>query len=302
MYENLELRLHATIADNYPTYIKLWYLCRAIDVDGSGVVDLRIDEAQKALGLCKRSILDYLSKGSVLFRAIQKQSKNCYRIYLKSLVNVTLQKGLVDFGGCAFVTTKELSKIKVTATEITAQGCQAASRYLANLQQKNFAKANHQKSSKRALKPEELFNGTYLDPKEEPSSQLCCGALGFNSDHRTLFVKESFIAFGASQPYIANKLGRCRQTISNRLKRTPRIRLAQYSPNNFAEQAILKEEYDPNAGKYLLVRSKTICDSDLALGKTFKLLPLVYYPSYSLSPVRKARSQVKRSAVRLGIL
>jgi hypothetical protein len=108
-----------------------------------------------------------------------------------------------------------------------------------------------------------------------------------------LFVNQGFIAYGASQQLTADRLHRAKGTIQRRLKDTESIRIAQYHQNNAIERAILQEDHDPAAGRFIKVNSPQICMTHVAQGKTFKLLTNVYYPSYVTTSYRYGRDKLK---------
>jgi hypothetical protein len=303
-YTDLELKIHSALADAAKAPIKLWYMLRAIDIKGSGQVVFSINAAATALAVTRRTIKNYLATApKYMFRQVQKLDKDTYRVYYGSAVRVAVNTGCTTFGSVAYATTKELVRLRVSATEITAQAAQAASKFKAYLEQKNFAGAG---TARRPLNPETLFDN--LDQAVvDPSSSLCKGALGFNHAHRTLFVNQGFIAYGASQQLTADRLKRSKATVQRRLKDTERVRLAQYHQNNYVEQALLKEDYDPEAGRFIKVNSPLICNNPEAQGKTFKLLCNVYYPCYQTTSFKQGRHKLslalaKRDLVDGGII
>lgn len=293
-YLDLEVKIHSALADDAKPGIKLWYILRGVDMRGSGWAQISINGAAEALRVTRRTIKNYLRDSAYLFRAVIKIDKDTYKVFYNSQLNVAKALGATTYGAMAFATTQELRKIKVSATEITAQSAQAASHYKAKLEQSNFAKSLGHKP-RVPLKPEDLFSGTGLDSYVEPSSLLCSGALGFNDCYKTLFVNQGFIHFGASQRLTAARLNRHPSTIQRRLKHTPKVRLAKFDQNNVIEQAILYEDYSPEVTRFLKVNSTLICNNPEALGKTFKLLTNIYYPSYVTTSFKQGRNKLKLS-------
>lgn len=297
MLLDTEVRIHSAVADSYPAYIKLWYVCRALDTNGAGQTVISIKEVAEALDCKPRTIENYLKHGSCLYRRVIKLAPGFYQVYLKSLVQVTLQRGLETFGAVAYATVAEVRKIAVTATEVTAQAGQCASRYQAKVEQKNFANPNSKKRSRKKFKAplpaEKLFGGIpqFVD-LAGPTSEICPGAIGFNQTHKTLFVNSSFVDYGISQAYVAEKLNRSKKTITKRLRNTPKLRIAKFDRLNFIEARVLREEGHPDEGRFLKVKSLEICPNSEALGKTFKLLTNVYYPAYQLTSLARRRREL----------
>jgi hypothetical protein len=194
------IRIHSSVADSYQSCIKLWYLCRALDVTGCGMVTIDVDDAAEALGVSSRTIENYIKIGHKkgLYRCVKKNFPGNYTLWLTTLKTVAFQRGLDSFGILAYATVEDLKNLKVTATEIEAIGGQRSSRYLASVravENPNKDKPGEVRSKRvkplKTATPEEIFKGTGL--VEEASSQLSYGALAFDPIHSTLFVGHKFV-------------------------------------------------------------------------------------------------------------
>ncbi len=297
----IQFRLHSSIADSYRAYIRLWFYCRAIDLNGCGIVTIDIDEVGEQLGVSARTIVNYLKAGKNIYHRITKHAPGRYALYLKSLIQIARQRGLETFGAVGYVSIDQLKTIKVTATQIQAIGGQKSSRYAAKL---NSDKPTNKpgdckpkrKPRKYVLKPEEIFNGTGLiEQKTEEnraSSRLSPGALVFDPQHSTLFVASTFNHYGISQQYIADKLHRNRRTINRRLKNTVKLQIAKFDPANAIEREIAAEENSPQAGRFIKI-SRALDVAPNLRGMTFKLLTNIYYPLYDLCSMRASRKELK---------
>lgn len=280
-YKDLEVRIHSTLTENYTAPIKLWYLCRALS--NSGKATFNIDKVCNTFSVTHHTVRNWMREGIKLniFKRILKVAKGEFKVYYTSLIKLCVAKKLDTFGAVGNATLNEVKTIKVSSAEITAQSVQASSRYLAKKENLNIH------SSQRVTLPEELF-----DTEGNPSSELCVGALGYNSDHNTLFVNQSFKPYGASQFTIGNKLGRHIKTIERRLKKTSKIRIARFDRINSIELQIAQQDWSCDIGRYLKVNSLQICPNENALGKTFKLLTNIYYPAYLLTSMKCRRREL----------
>jgi hypothetical protein len=293
-------RLHAAIADSYRSFLKLWYWCRAIDVNGCGIVEIDTATVAEQLGVSARTIVNYIQAGKSLYRHISKLAPGRYKLYLKSLVEVTKQRGLETFGAAAEVTIEQLKTLKITATEITALGGQKSSRYRAESRHEQPTKMGDCKPkkqpSKHVVSADRIFEGTGLTEsvgKSKTASHLCPGALVYDSQHSTLFVSSRFDHYGISQQYIADKLHRNRRTINRRLRKTTKLQLAKFDPANAIEREIAGEENSPQVGRFIKI-SRALDVAPKLRRLTFKLLTNIYYPQWDLVSMRASRKELNK--------
>jgi hypothetical protein len=292
-------RLHAAIADSYRSFLKLWYWCRAIDTTGCGIVEIDTAIVAEQLGVSARTIVNYIKAGKSLYHHIVKLAPGQYKLYLKSLITVTKQRGLETFGAVAEVTIEQLKTLKITATEITALGGQKSSKYRAKSRHEQPTKMGDCKPKKQPPKHVvssiDIFNGTGLEKVEgeKTASHLCPGALVFDPLHSTLFVASRFNHYGISQQYIADKLHRNRRTINRRLRKTTKLQIAKFDPANAIEREIAGEENSPQGGRFIKI-SRALDVAPKLRGLTFKLLTNIYYPKYDLVSMMSSRKELNK--------
>lgn len=195
------VRVHSAIA-RHP-WARLWYLCRALDTTGRGViVDLPTDLTCELLTIAKSTLYEWLRDGRKqgAFRAFSIR-RNRLRIYLGGLIKVCARLGLSSWGTTATVSLVEVNhQLRAIAVGIVTHDLQEKSHFAA----------------RRSLKKQE--SPIYSPPKadkilavgkrfsEKPARGQTIPFLLHVGDQRA-FVSKSFVPFGASQVSIGAELG-----------------------------------------------------------------------------------------------
>lgn len=125
----LEVTIHSKLAVKAIQIpeIRLWYYCRALDMNGCGKIQISINEVRESLGVSKATLYRYLNNKD-LFRSYRSR-KGLLTIYLVSLPKVCRAIG-TDLGAIGYGDANE--DIVEQAVGIQAQTLQNQSFYLAN--------------------------------------------------------------------------------------------------------------------------------------------------------------------------
>ncbi len=176
--------------------IKLFYLVKAKDTAGSGFADITIDEAAEILGRSSSTIRRWKRFGEKLglFRSVINLKEGYYRIYYVSVNKVCLKHNIKNHGTITEVEVHELKDIKFRATEADAIAAQSKSLYAATKGDKKLIR-NTLSAKNLCLKSQRIL---------------------FLSD-RFIYINPSYLMYGASQKYIADKSGYSVSTIQRRL-------------------------------------------------------------------------------------
>lgn len=192
------VRIHSRIARN--PWARLWYLCRGIDKDGSGLVEIPLQAVESFLGCKDKTIYRWLQQGK------RKGAFRCYRvrngmldIYLGSFFKVCWKLNFRQWGTVGTFPLSEVnSHIRELATGIATQQLQQKSRYAAD----------------KKLKPEhrKLFGTPHPNSlfEKKTGQSLLKTAVGevpcvLHISEKRLFVSKSFTVFGTSQTTIARE-------------------------------------------------------------------------------------------------
>lgn len=292
----LEVRLHAGVAESVGAISRLWYVCRALSNDGKA--QLSISAVSAALLTSEKTVRSWLYKGmkAKLFRSYQRNG-DAVTIYFSSLATVCLEYGLKSWGATATVLVSHLKDFKVAGTEMTAQALQNSSIYAAKAAYekrgfKGFYKKLKSPETLHALKDEYLESATTNPMKP---SALCTGINGFMELDRkqgkivTVMTDSSFIAYGTAQTTIAAKLGRHPNTVKNRLRKGDlgKVRLATSSGYtlNALEKEFMHESDENRVDKHRFFTRA---------GIEYKLCTYIYEPIYSLVSMKRQRARFKQ--------
>lgn len=206
----LTIRVHTGIAGY--TWSRLWYLCRAFDIVGTGYVELDIEAVQSFLNCSQATVYRLLAEGkqNKAFRFYRLRA-NTLQIGLGSLFKVCNSLGLNSWGAVAKVLLIEildLSGLRSTATAINTQKFQQQSRYAANSKLKPDYRRNFGAPYPHELL-QEVIKGS--DSHKTEAGKLPPFVLHISKSR--IFVSGNFVHFGASQQKIAFEQGRHKRTI-----------------------------------------------------------------------------------------
>jgi len=194
-----KVRIHTRISRE--PWAGLWYLCRAIDADGSGYIKLPLEVVQTFLDCSDKSIYRWLQQGKKLeaFR-YYKVKAGVLTVYLGSLFQVCYKLNLRVWGAVAVVPLWQvLNDLRSLTTGIVTQKFQQKSRYAVN----------------RLLKPEyrRLYGSPHpnelVKDTRQPSLKSAEGKVPrvLHTSSSRIFVSKNFTSFGTSQKAIGWELG-----------------------------------------------------------------------------------------------
>lgn len=257
--------------------VQLYYLCRALDPQGSGWAEINLELAAEFLKTSIYSIRRRLSWGLNLglFRDKLRQGVGEFKVFYCSLVKVAARLGLDDLGAITEIDLSQLRFIKFASTEAEALQLQKRSRW----------RESHRKSDRRRT----------LDPNEMTTSELGYGAI-LSKYGRVTVLRRSVAAYGGSQSRVAWEQGRHPATVQRRLADgyrknhnldpIPKTQLAT-APN----YEILHQPPNKPPIRKLQPGQRLIKIPGLGL---FRLTCNVYSIPDNLQPKRMLRAKVKR--------
>lgn len=196
--EVLYVRVHQSLLLLHPCS-KLWYLCRAMDRDGSGKILLSQNQWQ-LLGVAKSTICRWVREGKELglFRRTE-WSGNTLRIILGGLFKACIASGVKNWGAAAVVPLEELlegNSRRAIAIAIATQDLQERSRYTAKSQLNSLERR--------------CFDVPTVDQLLNPQTSQKLDGGGTRGvvhlGNSQLFVGRSFIPFGVSQSRVCEEL------------------------------------------------------------------------------------------------
>lgn len=192
------VRIHSRIARK--PWARLWYLCRGIDKNGSGHVEIPLQAVESFLDCDEKTIYRWLQNGKRVGAFHRYRVKRgMLLIYLGSFFKVCYKLNLRRWGTVAIVPLSEVNAhIRKLTTGIVTQQLQQKSRYAAD----------------KKLKPEHRkFFGTphpnsLFEKKVRQSSlktaegEVPCV---LHISEKRIFVSKNFTVFGTSQTTIASE-------------------------------------------------------------------------------------------------
>ena len=196
--EVFTVRIHSRIARN--PWARLWYLCRGIDKDGSGNVEIAIAAATTMLDCSEKTIYRWLQKGKRVGAFRKYRVKNgILHVYLGSLFKVCVFLNLKNWGVTSQCPLSEVNThIRAITTVIVTQKLQQASRYAANM----TLKPKYRKEF-GTPHPNEL-----LGSDKQSSLKSAEGEIPYvlHKSEKRLFVSRNFLCYGTSQTAVSQEL------------------------------------------------------------------------------------------------
>lgn len=190
-------RVHTRIS-RYP-WARLWYLCRALDSDGSGHLVLPLPVIQTFLGCSIKSVYRWRQQAKKVgaFRSFNIKTGE---IWLGSMFTVCHNMNLKYWGAVGVATLGQvLTQLRSLTTGIITQKFQQRSRYAANSQ----LKPEYRKSY-GAPHPNELIKDNGQSSLKSAAGEVPC-VLHISSSR--VFVSKNFTHYGTSQQAISCELG-----------------------------------------------------------------------------------------------
>lgn len=223
--QSLTVRIHTGITHH--TWSRLWYLCRAFDITGTGYIELELELVQSFLDCSQATVYRLLAEGKQdkAFR-FYRTRKGTLQIGIGSLFKVCRSLNLKSWGTTATVLLVEildLLGIRATATAAQTQRSQQRSRYAAN----SKLKPDYRRDFGAPL-PNEFFEVA----TDGASHKTAAGKLPpfvLHISESRIWVSKNFVHFGTSQRSLALTLGVSERTIGRhqRVKEMDRRQLCQ---------------------------------------------------------------------------
>lgn len=209
------VRIHAGLISEAGPWIKIWYLLRGLDIEGSGYWSGDLSTICQLLATSSSTIRQWLREG-LRAGAIRRWRVRGQRlsVALTSLHNLclSLKLGNLGWGATAEIFLGDLPQIRPLATAIIAQREQQLSRFAAwrSLPTQELRKTY------RLPQPEEFFT---WEPRRLSNTLPTKGSIRcvIHVGKRRLFVSKGFIPFGASQNAIAYERNKSDRTVRRHL-------------------------------------------------------------------------------------
>lgn len=207
--QSLTVRIHTGITHH--TWSRLWYLCRAFDITGTGYIELELELVQSFLDCSQATVYRLLAEGKQdkAFR-FYRTKKGTLQIGIGSLFKVCASLKLRSWGAVAtvpLISILDLIEIRATATAAQTQKFQQQSRYAAN----SKLKPDYRREF-GAPYPDEFFGETSGGASHKTVAGKLPPFVLHISDSR-IFVSKNFVHFGTSQKRVAFTLGVTERTI-----------------------------------------------------------------------------------------
>src|SRR5919202_5187390 len=212
LVNSLTVRIHTGLVHGKP-WARFWYLCRAIDLSGTGIVEFDVDDICCLIKISRSTLYQWLREGKAAgaFRCYRRR-KNLLRIYLGGLHKYCLALGVSEWGEVALVPLTDILEgmaLKSHATALQTQVEQVRSRV----------------ACIRSLKKRERQSTKIPEPKiflkqgKQSSQKPAKGQEPFLLwvGGKRIFVSKSFVPYGASQERIAGELGISDRTVRRHL-------------------------------------------------------------------------------------
>lgn len=192
-----DVRVHTRISRE--PWARLWYLCRALDRDGSGHLVLPLPVIQSFLSCSDKSVYRWRQQAKKV-GAFRHFNIKTGEIWLGSMFTVCQNMNLRYWGAVGVVSLGEvLTRLRSLTTGIVTQKFQQRSRYAANSQLKpeyrKFYGAPH---------PNELIEDKGQSSLKSAAGEVPC-VLHISSSR--VFVSKNFTHYGTSQHAISCELG-----------------------------------------------------------------------------------------------
>lgn len=191
------VRVHTRISRE--PWARLWYLCRALDSDGSGHLVLPLPVAQTFLNCSEKSIYRWIAQAKKV-GAFRTYKVKTGEIWLGSMFVVCQNMNLKYWGAVGVASLGQvLTQLRSLTTGIVTQKFQQRSRYAAN----SKLKPEYRKSY-GAPHPNELVKDTEQSSLKSDTGEVPC-VLHISSSR--VFVSKNFTHYGTSQHAISCELG-----------------------------------------------------------------------------------------------
>jgi len=208
----LTVRIHAGLISEGGSWMKIWYLLRALDIQGSGFYSGNLSTICQLLAASSSTIRQWLREG-LRAGAIRRWWVRGQRlsVALTSLHKTCIAIGLnhAGWGATAEIPLTDLHQFRPLATATITQREQQLSRFAAwrSLKPKN-------RREYKLPQPEEFFSWKPRLSDTLPKGSIRCV---IHVGVRKVFTSLGFIPYGVSQPTIAFHRGRSDRTVRRHL-------------------------------------------------------------------------------------
>lgn len=208
LVHSLSVRLYSGISMKKP-WVGLWYLCRGIDLQGRGVVQLPMTAICPLMGISSPTLYQWLREGrrAGAFRKYSRRA-NTLQIWLGSRNKLCLRLGLRSWGTVAIVPLTDIlnrTLLKQHATSAITQTLQERSRY-----------ARRNKLNERERRCFRIPDASdIVNIPQQSCVKLVAGQVAgiVHVGASRIFTDERFVPFGAKQTSIAEELGISDRTV-----------------------------------------------------------------------------------------
>lgn len=310
----LIVRIHSQIVQGRP-WARLWYLLRANDTSGRGIVSISIGEIWWLLEASQSTVYEWLRDGrkAGAFRKY-RITKGNLTVWLGGLHKVCQKLGLQSWGTVAEVPLTEvlaLTSLRAVATAATTQERQHQS-FIAARRSLNERERQYYQISDAITILNQAGQSSLKPDKGQVPCLIWVGG-------KRIFVSKGFIPFGASQSAIAKELGCSERTLRRHLSGVTRRQLVQ-SKNAYtliesalkwdAERYYLSEEnigykvcsdgemrlHEPNGNSSAVRRQGHLIHKERFFsyaGKTWMYRCNLYQLDMTLASTRTSRNRYK---------
>lgn len=229
--QRFTVRIHSRIIETGRSWVRLWYLLRALDILGSGHIKISVGDICQFLAAAKSTAYQWLREGKEAgaFRRYKIQ-RGILRTHLGGLSFLSKKlkfhsengTGIAPWGITAEVPLHQilsLVELRAAATLATAQRLQELSRFAAW----KSLPANTRKTYKLP-QPDAFFcEADQLSDNTPPGSMPCL----LHISRRRIFVSKGFVPYGTTQESIARERNLSDRTVRRHLDGQERRQIIQ---------------------------------------------------------------------------
>ncbi len=233
------VRIHSGLIEKGRPWLKLWYLLRGLDIQGSGFAKVSMHQVCQLLWASSSTVRQWLREGKAAgaFRFWRCNQRQGLRVALSSLhqlcsklglTNVEkpsreqqmwsgLRRGLTAWGAVAEIPLFQIHQLRPLATAAVTQKLQQRSRHAAwqalpeeirenwNLPEPEEFFRPEASPRNKGLKLKASQSAPSDEQEQRPSDDTACGGIRclVHIGKKRIFVSKGFIPFGTSQDAIA---------------------------------------------------------------------------------------------------
>lgn len=252
--QRFTVRIHSGLIEKGRPWLKLWYLLRGLDFQGSGFAKISLNQVCQLLRCSSATVRQWLREGKAagafrFWRCTQQQGLRvalgglhqlCKKLGLMNIEKPSreqqmwvsgLRRALTAWGAVAEIPLFQIHQLRPLATAAAAQKLQQRSRHAAwqslpeevrenwNLPEpEEFFRPGATPHSK-GLKLKASQSASPVEEEQRPSDDTACGGIRclIHIGTKRIFVSKGFVPFGTSQKSIAWERNYCDRTIQRHL-------------------------------------------------------------------------------------